>query len=302
MRAPLRTSGELRTACDGLPRPLGFVPTMGALHDGHLELVRTARRRCAAVVASVFVNPTQFGPREVPGEYPRDERRDLELMEAEGVAAVFVPSVSDVYPHGFCTSIHVDGPLTACFEGASRPGHFDGVVTVVVKLLNMVRPDALFLGEKDAQQLAVIRRALRDLDMAVEVAAVPTVREPDGLALSSRNRRLSAIERSAAPRLHTALRAGRQLAAACSGPASGGDVVAAVRSGLHSSPGDTHFVVDYVAVVDPDTFQSLERADRDALIIAAARLGGVRLIDNIRISGRSAAVEGGGSDDASRGG
>jgi pantoate--beta-alanine ligase len=285
MMKTTRSVAALHGAGAGLSRPVGFVPTMGALHDGHLELVRVARRRCASVVASVFVNPAQFGPGEDLSTYPRDERRDLELLEREGVAIAFLPPPAEVYPEGFRTSVHVDGPLTALFEGVCRPGHFDGVATVVVKLLNMVAPEALFLGEKDAQQLAVIRWAVRDLDLPVEVVAVPTVREPDGLAMSSRNRRLSADERRAAPRLFAALRAGASVAEGLHRPASADVIVETVHDALVSCPGGVHLPVDYIAVVDPGSFEPLERVDRDALIIAAVHAGDVRLIDCIGLAG-----------------
>jgi pantoate--beta-alanine ligase len=275
-----RTPHEMRALCAALPRPLGFVPTMGALHDGHLELVRHARRRCAAVVASIFVNPTQFGPGEDFDVYPREEVRDLELLRAEGVAVVLVPTATAMYPGGPVTTVHVAGPLAESFEGAARPGHFDGVATVVAKLLAATRPDVLFLGEKDAQQLAVVRGMVRDLDLQVEVAGVPTVREPDGLAMSSRNRRLSPDERRAAPRLHAALRAGVKVA---SDGGDAGTAIAAVRSALQDGPGEQAFAVDYVALVDPDTFVPLAEARGGGLLIAAARLGAVRLIDNVRL-------------------
>jgi len=280
-----RTAAEMRASCATLPRPLGFVPTMGALHDGHLELVRRAHRQCAAVVASVFVNPTQFGPGEDYAAYPRGEARDLDLLRAEGVAAVFVPAVAEVYPRGFTTAVRVDGPLSETFEGHDRPGHFDGVATVVAKLLAVTGPDVLFLGEKDAQQLALLRRVVRDLQLPVDVVGVPTVREPDGLAMSSRNRRLSADERRVAPRLYAALQAGRRAARAAAGaPAPADDVLAAVRAGLQPQhPSEPAFAIDYVALVDPRTFEPLDHASDDALIIAAARLGSVRLIDNLAL-------------------
>jgi pantoate--beta-alanine ligase len=277
----VRTVAEMRAVCSRLPRLLGFVPTMGALHAGHLELVRQAGRDCAAVVASIFVNPTQFGAGEDFATYPRDEARDLDLLRAVGVAAVFAPAPGDVYAEGFTTTVHVAGPLTEGFEGAHRPGHFDGVTTVVTKLLGAVGPDVLFLGRKDAQQLAVLRRAVRDLDLPVSVAGVATVREPDGLAMSSRNQRLSATERRVAPRLYAALLAGRAVPGVA-GTAAAGDVIAAVRAGLEPvSADEPGFTVDYIAVVDPETFQPLSRAAATALIVAAVRLGGVRLLDNL---------------------
>ena len=293
----VRTAAEARAACAGLRRELGFVPTMGALHDGHLSLVRAAGERCAALAASVCVNPTQFGPDEDFAVYPRDEARDVALLEAAGVDVLFVPAAQEMYPEGQRTTVQVDPSLTGVFEGAGRPGHFDGVTTIVAKLLAIVCPDVLYLGEKDAQQLAVVRRMARDLDLPAEVVGVPTAREPDGLAMSSRNARLTPAERAVAPRLYAALRAAREHLA------GGADCDAAVAAALHllDSPGATRhapdsigrvaaagprFAVDYVAVVDPDDFIALPGHDtpRRGLVIAAARLGSVRLIDNVAFS------------------
>lgn len=283
----VRIVNEVRACCRALPRPLGLVPTMGALHDGHLELVREARRRCPAVVASIFVNPLQFGDHGDLDAYPRDESRDLALLRREGAAAAFVPVPDEVYPRGFATTVHVAGPLSETLEGAVRPGHFDGVATVVAKLVGMVQPDELFLGEKDAQQLAVLRRALRDLDLPTAVRSVATVRAPDGLALSSRNHRLSPAERQAAPRLYAALRAGREVAGDVPAPAPCDLIVDTVHAALLSGPGEVHLAVDYVAVVDPDTFRTLDSLDREALLVAAVHIGRIRLIDNLRLtSGR----------------
>ena len=232
-----------------------LVPTMGALHDGHRALLRQARAECDRVVMSLFVNPTQFGPHEDFAHYPRDPEHDRAIAAAEGVDEVFAPAVGDIYPDGFDTTVTV-GDVAARFEGAFRPGHFAGVATVVLKLLHLVAPDAAYFGRKDAQQLAVIRRMVADLAVPVEVRAVETVREPDGLALSSRNALLSIAERRRAPSLHRALQA--RDPALCEGE------------------------LDYLAVVDPDSFQEVP-ARRGALVIGAARFGAVRLIDNIRI-------------------
>ena len=275
-----RTVAEMRAVCSRLPRPLGFVPTMGALHHGHLELTRQAGRRCDAVVASIFVNPAQFGPGEDFATYPRDEARDLDLLRAAGVSAVFAPAPGEVYPQGFATTVHVAGPLTESLEGAHRPGHFDGVTTVVAKLLAAVRPDVLFLGQKDAQQLAVLRRAVRDLDLPVAVAGVATVREPDGLAMSSRNRRLSARERRVAPRLYAALLAGRAARNADDAAAGADDIIAAVRAALApTTPHEPAFTIDYVAVVDPESFQPLSRATDASLIVSKTQLNQVRALE-----------------------
>jgi len=295
-----RTIAETRAALRSLPRPLGFVPTMGALHEGHLSLVDAARTRCASVAGSVFVNPAQFGRGEDYEKYPRDEARDFALFGERGADLVFVPSPAEMYPHGFATSIHVRGPLAETYEAASRPGHFDGVALVVTKLLDVVQPDVLFLGEKDAQQLAVVRRLVRDLDLPVEVAGVPTVREPDGLAMSSRNACLTAEQRAVAPNLYEALLAGR--AAAGTPAATAKDVVVAATSALlmpalpiddverasalrgEAPPAAPRFDLDYLAIVDGDTFQPQATLGPRSLLIAAARLGAIRLIDNVTLS------------------
>jgi pantoate--beta-alanine ligase len=236
---------------------LGLVPTMGALHAGHRALLRRARAECDEVVMSLFVNPAQFGPDEDFDRYPRDEERDRAIAAEEGVDRVFAPSVAEMYPEGFATTVSV-GHLGAAFEGAHRPGHFDGVATVVVKLFNLVRPAAAYFGQKDAQQLAVIRRVTADLALGVEIRAVETVREDDGLALSSRNAYLSPEERRRAPSLHRAL--------------------------VARDPGLVEGDLDYLAVVDADTFAEVEPRP-GALVIGAARFGSTRLIDNIPIEG-----------------
>jgi pantoate--beta-alanine ligase len=288
-----RTVAETRAALAALPRPLGFAPTMGALHEGHLSLVDAARGRCASVAASVFVNPTQFGRGEDLGRYPRDEARDFELFAARGVDVVFAPTADEMYPRGFATSVHVGGPLTESLEGAARASHLDGVAVIVTKLLGIVGPDVLFLGEKDAQQLAVIRRLVRDLDLAVDVAGVPTVREPDGLARSSRNAYLTAEERAQAPELHLALLAG---AATAETGAPADDVVAVTAMALVEPPADvrSHFDtsvpldIEYVAVVDADTFEQQRTIGPRSVLVVALRLGRTRLIDNIALAPSSA--------------
>jgi pantoate--beta-alanine ligase len=290
----VRTAAAARAALRELPRPLGFVPTMGALHAGHLSLVEAARTRCPAVAASVFVNPAQFGRGEDLDRYPRDEDRDLRLLEEAGVAVVFTPNADEMYPEGFATSVHVGGHLTEDFEGTSRGGHFDGVAVIVAKLLGVMQPDVVFLGEKDAQQLAVVRRLVRDLDLPVEVAGVPTMREPDGLAMSSRNVYLAPDERAVAPDLYRALLAG---AAAGREPgAAAKDVVLAATAELLGSPDgldpDTvddalsrpHFELDYLAVVDEDTFVPEGALGPRSRLVVAAHLGATRLIDNISVA------------------
>jgi pantoate--beta-alanine ligase len=295
-----RTIAEARSALRSLPRPLGFAPTMGALHEGHLSLVDAARTRCASVAASVFVNPPQFGRGEDYEEYPRDEARDFALFEDRGVGLVFAPQADEMYPDGFATTVHVTGPLTEMYEGVSRPSHFDGVAAIVTKLLGIVQPDVLLLGDKDAQQLAVVRRVVRDLDLPVEVAGAPTVREPDGLAMSSRNAYLTAEQRVVAPDLYRALLAGR--AAAGAPAATPKDIVVAATTALllpavprdetervaalrgEAPPAAPRFDLDYLAIVDADTFQPQTTLGSRSLLIAAARLGATRLIDNIALS------------------
>jgi pantoate--beta-alanine ligase len=289
-----RTIAEARAALRDLPRPLGFTPTMGALHAGHLSLVDAAWSRCAGVAASVFVNPTQFGSGEDFRQYPRDEARDVRLLEEAGVAVVFAPEPGEMYPRGFATSVRVTGPLTEGFEGASRPGHFDGVAVIITKLLDVVQPDVLFLGEKDAQQLAVVRRFVSDLDLPVEVAGVPTLREPDGLAMSSRNVYLTPEERAVAPDLYRALLAG---AAAAGEPgAAAKDVVVAATSALMLPAGGLdpdavdealsrpRFRLDYLAVVDEETFVPEGDLGPRSRLVVAALLGSTRLIDTVSVA------------------
>jgi pantoate--beta-alanine ligase len=271
-----RTIIGARAAVAHLPRPLGLVPTMGALHEGHLALVRAARSRCASAAASIFINPTQFGENEDYDRYPRNEERDLKLLAAAGVDLIFAPLPAEMYRTGASTIVKVNGPLADTLEGASRPGHFNGVATIVTKLFTIVAPDVAFFGEKDAQQLAVVRRLTADLDLPVEIAGVPTLREPDGLAMSSRNAWLSGTEREAAARLHQALEAGRAAAqTAGATPATVGDAVA---TALAAEP---RFAVEYVAVVDRDSFALPETLGERSLIVVAARLGATRLIDNL---------------------
>lgn len=263
-----------RQALAALPRPLGFVPTMGALHAGHLRLVEAAREQCASVAASVFVNPTQFGPLEDFERYPRDYEGDRRKLQACGVDLLFAPGVEAMYPPGFSTTVDI-GEIGTRYEGAIRPAHFRGVSTVVSKLLNIVRPDVLFLGQKDAQQTAVLRKLVRDLDFAAHVQIVPTVREPDGLALSSRNVYLSPEQRAAAPSLH------RALEAMLSDLREGKDA----RTARDRAWGllDPIAVWDYLDLVDMNTFGSLQRLKAPAFVIGAARFGSTRLLDNVLV-------------------
>jgi pantoate--beta-alanine ligase len=267
-----QTIGEWRA---GRQR-IGLVPTMGALHVGHLALVGAARAQCDRVVASLFVNPKQFGPREDFAAYPRDEAADLAAFAGAGVDLVFAPTVEEMYPSGFATNIHVGG-ITEGLEGSHRPGHFNGVATVVAKLLLQVLPDAAFFGEKDYQQLLVVRRLARDLDIPLRIEGVPTVREPDGLALSSRNAYLTPEQRRVAPQLHRALR-GTAIALLLQRDA----VAPALAAGIAALQA-AGFVVDYLELRDAATLAPLPRLSGPARLLAAAQLGRTRLIDNIPV-------------------
>ena len=257
--------------------PLGLVPTMGYLHAGHRSLLDRARRENDRVAASLFVNPAQFGPQEDLGRYPRDLPRDQRLLEEAGCDVLFAPSVQEMYPPGFETTVDV-GRIAAPLEGARRPGHFRAVATVVLKLFHLFRPDRAYFGEKDAQQLAVIRHMVRDLDLPVEVCGCPIVREPDGVALSSRNSYLSAEERRAAPVLFRALCAARDRWAAGERDAEG--LRRAMTDMLAREPLAR---VDYVSVADPDTLQERDHAHPPLLISMAVFFGPTRLIDNLRL-------------------
>ena len=256
------------------PGTVALVPTMGALHDGHLALVSRARASADLVVVSIFVNPLQFAPTEDLDRYPRTLEADTALLEAAGVDLLFAPAVTEMYPSPSPATRVVAGPVAARFEGASRPGHFDGVLTVVAKLLNIVAPDRVLFGRKDAQQVFLVRQMVRDLDLPVVVDVVDTVREADGLARSSRNRYLDEAARRAARTLHAAL-----LAAESTADAGPEGALAAARRVISGEPA---VALDYFALVDPGTFDEVADDYRGAaLAIVAARVGGTRLIDNI---------------------
>ena len=258
-------------------RRIALVPTMGALHEGHAELVRTALEHAGLVVASVFVNPMQFGPHEDLDRYPRTPDADLDALAALGVEAVFMPTTEAMYPEGRSSTIVTPGHLGTVLEGRSRPGHYDGVLTVVTKLFSIVQPDIGVFGEKDAQQLFLVRRLVRDLNLPVEIVGVPTVREPDGLALSSRNSMLPSAARA------DALVLSRALAAA--GAASDRGVEAMLAAAQAVCQDDTGVQLDYLAIVDPRTFAFAGDSYRGpAQVLIAARVGGVRLIDNATYS------------------
>ncbi len=269
----VRTLAQLRVARAAVSGPVGFVPTMGALHEGHASLVDAARAECSSVVASVFVNPTQFGPGEDFNRYPRDEAADLAFLESLRVDLAFLPSVDEMYPPGGTTFVDV-GRLGEVLEGAARPGHFRGVATVVTKLFSMVQPDRAYFGQKDGQQAVVVRRFTRDLALPVEIVICPTVREPDGLALSSRNRYLTPDERAQAPVLHAALEVAAD--ALTRGERSSERLRALMRDALGPA---TLGTADYVSVADAETLEELETVDRPALASLAVRFPSARLID-----------------------
>jgi pantoate--beta-alanine ligase len=269
------TVPQLRALRQQIDGPVGLVPTMGYLHQGHLSLVRRARAENTAVMASIYINPSQFGTGEDLVGYPRDFDRDLELLQREGVDVVFVPSDAEMYPPGFSTWVDVEG-ITARLEGASRPGHFRGVATIVTKLFSIVQPSKAYFGQKDAQQVLVIKRMVADLNMEVEIVVEPTVRESDGLAMSSRNSYLSPGERRAATVLFRALTLARQLR-------EGGEADAdSIRRRMTSLiQGEPLAQVGYVSVADAATLEELRAVDRPALASLAVRIGRTRLIDNM---------------------
>ncbi|HEX3886759.1 MAG TPA: pantoate--beta-alanine ligase [Phenylobacterium sp.] len=268
----LTTVAEMRAARAKLVGDLGLVPTMGFLHQGHLSLVARSRAENPATAATIFVNPTQFAPNEDLARYPRDLPRDLGLLEAAGVDLVFAPEPAEMYPPGFDATIIIGG-VTEVLEGAVRPGHFAGVATVVAKLFNIVQPTRAYFGQKDAQQSVVIRKLVRDLNMPVQVVVAPTVREPDGLALSSRNSYLTPEQRAAAPAIHRALSAAK--ARFDAGERDAETLRQTIRDGLAG------FTLDYVSLADADTLRELDRIEGPALASLAARLGATRLIDNL---------------------
>ena len=282
----VRTKAELRDALEPIRREggkIGLVPTMGYLHEGHLSLLRAARRRCDVVVMSLFVNPAQFGPGEDLDSYPRDEARDAQLAERAGVDLIYAPPVEEVYPEGFATTVEVDDGLTAVLDGEPDqrgPGHFRGVATVVAKLLNSVAPDVAFFGQKDAQQAIVIRRMVRDLDFPVEVEVLPTVREQDGLAMSSRNAYLSREERGRAAALIRALRAAEAVAE--SGETRPQVALDAARAELERAGIEP----EYLEAREAEGLAPAESLNgRPVLVAIAARVGRARLIDNLVIGG-----------------
>ena len=269
---------EIRSLCSALRKggkAVALVPTMGALHEGHLSLMRRARAAADVVIVSIFVNPTQFGPSEDLDRYPRNLDRDLELLRPVKPEAVFAPRATEMYPPGFSTWV-MPGSVAAPLEGTSRPGHFRGVATVVLKLLNLVNPDIAFFGQKDFQQVVVIRRMVADFDAGTRVVMCPTLREPDGLAVSSRNAYLNAEERKAAPVLFRSLRRAQELFQA--GETRSTQVLEALREVVLAEP---RIALDYAAIVDPSSMEPVEDVSVGRVALMAARLGSVRLIDNV---------------------
>jgi pantoate--beta-alanine ligase len=280
------TIDEMRTASRAArqeQRQLGFVPTMGALHAGHISLVRAARRQCDSVAVSIFVNPTQFGPKEDFSKYPRTFDRDREMLEAEGVNIVFAPSVEEMYPPGATTFVNIEG-LSDKLCGKSRPGHFRGVATVVAKLFNIVEPDFAFFGQKDAAQAVIIRRMVRDLGFPVEVVVSPIVRDPDGLALSSRNAYLDPKQRKQALVLYRALTRVQFLVD--KGESDSALLIGAAQEIFIEEP---EVRLDYFEIVDRETLDPVTNTSKGALVAVAAFVGTTRLIDNIVLHGTGVA-------------
>src|SRR6266851_2219231 len=274
------TISETRAACRDARasrKRLGLVPTMGALHEGHLSLVRAAKAQCDAVAVSIFVNPTQFGPTEDLSKYPRQFDRDCRLLEKEEVEILFAPPVEEIYPDGAVAWVLVEG-LSEKLDGRSRPGHFRGVTTIVAKLFHILEPAAAFFGQKDAAQLAVIRRMVQELNFRVEIVACPIVREPDGLAMSSRNAYLNPEERGRALVLQRSLQRAQQEFQA--GERMAAKLISAAKDVMAREP---HVALDYLEIVDPDTLDPVERISQTTLVAVAAYVGSTRLIDNIVI-------------------
>jgi len=271
----ISTIAEFKQARKGIEGSVGFVPTMGYLHEGHLTLARRARSENGTVAASIFVNPTQFGPSEDFEAYPQNPERDLSLLDREGVDLVFMPPAEELYPPGFNSWVEVIG-VTERLEGATRPGHFRGVTTVVAKLFHIVQPHKAYFGQKDAQQAVVIKKMVADLDMNLEIVVVPTVREPDGLAMSSRNTYLKADQRQAAVVLWNSLNLAQQLWV--QGERRAEDLCQKMRALIQEEP---LVRIDYISIADPETLEELEKIGDSALISLAVYFGKTRLLDNI---------------------
>lgn len=257
---------------------IGFVPTMGGFHEGHLSLIRKGREDSDVLVVSIFVNPTQFGPEEDFESYPRDLERDVKWCKQEGVDVVFTPSREEMYPDDYSTFVEVEGYLTSTLEGNSRPGHFRGVTTILTKLFNIISPDRSYFGEKDYQQHLVVRKLVRELNLNMEIVTLPTVREKDGLALSSRNSYLTREERKAATILYRSLL--RVKEDALQGTRDARAIISDIKDLIRGEPLAR---IDYVAIVDPATLKMIEKIEKEAIVLLAVKIGGHRLIDNMRI-------------------
>ena len=262
----------------GKEKIIGFVPTMGGLHKGHLSLIRKGRKDSDALVVSIFVNPTQFGPEEDFESYPRDLERDIKLAESEGADVIFAPSVKEIYPDGSSSFVEVEGYLTSTLEGDSRPGHFRGVATILIKLFNIVSPDRSYFGEKDYQQHLVVRKLVKELNLNMEIVILPIMREEDGLALSSRNSYLTRHERKAATILYRSLLRAKE--DTLQGIRDAKVIISDIKDLIRGEP-LAH--IDYVAIVDPATLKTIEKIEKEALVLLAVKIEGHRLIDNIRI-------------------
>ena len=271
----IKTVSEMQVARHSLAEPVGFVPTMGYLHAGHISLVKQSEKDNAATVVSIFVNPTQFGPDEDFGEYPRDEQRDLAMLEKAGVDAVFLPPPSEMYPDGFSVLVEVEG-ITERLEGTARPGHFKGVATVCNKLFNIIEPAKAYFGQKDAQQILVIKKMVTDLNMNPEIVVMPTLRETDGLAMSSRNLYLNPDERKAATVLYRSLLKAKEMKQA------GEHDTEAIRGALTGLiQAEPLAQIDYISIADSTTLKELGNVSSQALVSLAVRIGKTRLIDNL---------------------
>ena len=274
----IRVVSEMQAVCRSMSEPIGFVPTMGFLHAGHVSLVNQSRKDNASTVVSIFVNPTQFGPKEDFEKYPRNEERDLAMLGKAGVDVVFMPAANEMYPQGFHTWVEVEG-ITQRLEGVARPGHFKCVATICNKLFNIVQPDRAYFGQKDAQQVLVIQKMVTDLNMNLEIVVAPTLREPDGLAMSSRNSYLKHDERKAAAVLYRALLKAKNMRQADEYDSE--TIRGAMMEMIQAEP---LIKIDYISIADAHTLEELERIDRSALVSLAVRFGKTRLIDNILLT------------------
>lgn len=261
-----------------VPQTVALVPTMGAIHQGHLSLLRKARQQCDKVVMSIFVNPTQFGRGDDYQRYPRNLSEDISLSEKEGVDVVFAPSVEEIYRQGYSTFVQVEGPLSSTLEGSSRPGHFKGVATVLIKLFNIINPDYSYLGEKDYQQALMVKKLARELNLDTQIVVLPTIREKDGLALSSRNSYFDEKERGAATILYQSLKKGKEWI--LQGEKNFGRIILEMKKLIEKEPLAR---IDYITIVDPNSMEETQNIEGEVLIVLAVRISKIRLIDNVRV-------------------